>query len=1077
MRYITALNVTRMTSRYSKFNLFAYSWSNEDEDTRQNGLQNIIKIYGWNEKNESVYVRVEDFPIPLYVDLPMDVDWTEDSIQSLCTKLRTLNPRRGFAPTDLIYEKKHRSYYAYMKPSTKKDSKYKYERKKFPFILALFSSSKASEYFSSALRKDINVPGVGRIRLKCHASERSITPVLKFLGIKKLPSAGWMTGKGIRLTKIDKESTRKHEYAISHNDIKAISEKDALNMPIVMPRVMSFDNEANSTITSSMPKAHRPGDKTFQIGYTILEPAKNGKPKEYKKFLLSLGNPNDIEGVTVKRCKTEADLYLQLTTDIVQHDPEVILGYNILGWDINYMIDRCKLICKCMSEFDMMGCIEGRHAPEEPISWTSSAYGKQEFRFLNADGRLFIDMLPYVKRNYKLANYRLETVCDEFLKVNKDPLKPKDIFRLYRQFTPEALTTIGTYCVQDSYVCLLLYEKLMTWFDLTESASTNNVPMFDMFTKGQQIKMYSQVYAYCFHNNIVIESNAYQAKEDEHYTGAYVSEPIRGLYDSIIPFDFASLYPSIMRAYNIDYSTMVEDDSIPDEDCSVMEWEEHSYCSHDKAHEGKRPPKMKDGTEKKQCASYKYRWLKHSVAGKGIIPTLLENLLGARKNTRKLMAVNKKEVIIAGKAIEGETFTEDNRGDWEVRIKAYKTESEVPAMKILIEKCTENGSLKSPPYNLTDSERAVLSDRITSLESINQVLERRQLAYKVNANSMYGAMGAKKGYAPFLPAAMCVTYMGRTNILKVNKFVEDTYGATVVYNDTDSAYCYFPEFKDKSPEELWNFSEQVVKDIKHLFPPEVILEFEEKIYKKFLILSKKRYAAIAMNKEGKIESKLIKRGIILQRRDNCRILREIYQALIFKVFEHHKHLVELKNAEKHILVRDPVVRELLDMIVSAVDSVFRWSYVPNEEGVRTPYPIRDFVVTKAMTREPSEYKNPSRLPSHVHLAQKMQRRGMPVGAGSRIEYVVCKDVNKSYKKSETQKERITDIEYFLEFRQYLRLCHLTYLKTFINPIDDVCTVAIGVNDFVKDQWNTRIKFASVVDRIRALGEPNILFDE
>jgi DNA polymerase elongation subunit (family B) len=56
---------------------------------------------------------------------------------------------------------------------------------------------------------------------------------------------------------------------------------------------------------------------------------------------------------------------------------------------------------------------------------------------------------------------------------------------------------------------------------------------------------------------------------------------------------------------------------------------------------------------------------------------------------------------------------------------------------------------------------------------------------------MYGAMGVKKGYLPFLQGAMCVTAKGRESIHKASNYLENECGGTVIYNDTDSAYTYF----------------------------------------------------------------------------------------------------------------------------------------------------------------------------------------------------------------------------------------------------------------------------------------------
>ena len=57
--------------------------------------------------------------------------------------------------------------------------------------------------------------------------------------------------------------------------------------------------------------------------------------------------------------------------------------------------------------------------------------------------------------------------------------------------------------------------------------------------------------------------------------------PVPGVYDNIVPFDFASLYPTTIIAYNIDFSTLVTNNSIPDRFCHVCKWDDHEGCEHD----------------------------------------------------------------------------------------------------------------------------------------------------------------------------------------------------------------------------------------------------------------------------------------------------------------------------------------------------------------------------------------------------------------------------------------------------------------------------------------------------------------
>ena len=843
-------------------NFFPFQWNYKDEVV-ENKVKLIIRAFGRNDKNESVHIKIMDFAIPFWIELPdkhsvndklTRYEWTESRLMNLTSRLSNFyqnNPAYKYAlpkeykpvSIDLVHSQK--LYYA----NIYKNSKSEWEPKKFPFLLISFNSLRAVEQFTLGLKGDINSETftplsetekkdktIGRFKLKCHAYEKTISPILKLCAVAKLPTAGWIKFKGVTPKDEDKESCKKHEYIVSYKNMREMKQEEVIKMPIVYPKVLSFDNEAYSSEFGSMPKVGKNEDKVFMMGCTFVE-VKDGK-KEYEKVLLSIKECGKVENTEIRMFKNEADMYVGFKDLIVEKDPDVIIGYNIFGWDISYMAKRAEELLLCLDEMNQMGCIYGNHAPVVVTSWESSAYGKQDMTYFEAEGRLFIDLLPYIKRNYKLSNYRLETVCSEFLKTNKDPVKANDMFKYYRENDLNGLNLVAKYCIQDSYVTLLLYEKLLVWIDLVESANTNNVPIIYMYTKGQQIKMYSQVLKYAFHNNIVVESNAFKELKNDKYSGAYVSQPIAGLYKNILPFDFASLYPSIMMAYNVDYSKLVDDngekdkdESIPDEICNVFKWSEHQNCLPSCPYY--KPKLTKKGEISKAkvntlCGDYYFRFLRSDITGKGVIPTLLENLIAARKNTRKIIEANENEIE----------------------------------------------ELKHKQYSINE-EKEEAEGRIVFLEETNQALDKRQLSYKVSANSMYGAMGARKGYLPFLPGAMCVTSRGRESILKASSYLENECGGKVIYNDTDSAYTYFSCLDDKTPKEIWDYATNVSNKIVEakLFPKPMKLEFEEKIYTKFLILTKKRYVAQSCNENGEVSKKLTKRGIVLQRRDNCKFFK------------------------------------------------------------------------------------------------------------------------------------------------------------------------------------------------------------
>jgi DNA polymerase elongation subunit (family B) len=70
------------------------------------------------------------------------------------------------------------------------------------------------------------------------------------------------------------------------------------------------------------------------------------------------------------------------------------------------------------------------------------------------------------------------------------------------------------------------------------------------------------------------------------------------------------------------------------------------------------------------------------------------------------------------------------------------------------------------------------------VERMITVYDKRQLAFKVSCNSMYGGMGVKRGYLPFLPGAMCTTARGRQSIEKASRFLVENYGAKLIYGDS-----------------------------------------------------------------------------------------------------------------------------------------------------------------------------------------------------------------------------------------------------------------------------------------------------
>jgi len=754
-----------------KQRFFTYAW-HVDEDEEE---VTCIRIYGLGENNENICVRVDDFTPYVYLELPDRIRWDAGKAQLVGNKIDEILGQQR--PLKKVLMMKKKLYGAHLDE--------KGERKLFPYLFCSFSNRRDVRALSFKLRRTLQVVGLGAVKLKMHESDAN--EILQLTCCRKIPTAGWVEFHGKRQPEVEKLTLCDLEYKVKWKHLFPY-ESDR----IARPKIMGFDIEVNSTIPSAMPKSERPGDKVFQISCVLYRHGQ--KPEDYEKYLLTLGQPDpDIVGddVLIYMYDTEAALLEGYTEFIREENPNIIVGYNILGFDIPYMIDRAKMHM-CIFNFDKQGFHKYAHAKERTIKWSSSAYKNQEFQFLDAEGRVYVDLLPLVKRDFKLNNYKLNTIAEHVLKQKKDDLSPKGIFKCYRigmklnkdgeygRNAQKAMGVVGKYCIMDSVLVALLMDRLQTWAGLTEMASVTRVPIFTLYTQGQQIKVYSQVYFFCMFENMVVEKDAYQVKDDERYVGAHVFPPVPGAYENVIPYDFSSLYPTTIIAYNLDYHTLVPDDSdIPDEMCHVMSWTDHISCEHDpkmirkaeltayidserakikKLREKKNA--IKDKLRKKElmvditkmveelkpytqeradikkakfpmCAKRHYRFLK---GPKGVLPTILQNLLDARKHTRKVDMVKVREHI-----------------------------------KELEEDVKQSG---------TDHTK-----EINELNGLLEVLDKRQLAYKVSANSMYGITGARKGYLPCIPIAMCTTYKGRMNIEKAAHELTTTYKGKLIYGD------------------------------------------------------------------------------------------------------------------------------------------------------------------------------------------------------------------------------------------------------------------------------------------------------
>ena len=101
---------------------------------------------------------------------------------------------------------------------------------------------------------------------------------------------------------------------------------------------------------------------------------------------------------------------------ITKVDPDVIIGYNTANFDIPYVLNRAKALG--LNDFPFFGRLKRVKQEIKDAVFSSRAYGTRENKVVNIDGRMQLDLLQFIQREYKLRSYTLNSVSAHFW-VNK----------------------------------------------------------------------------------------------------------------------------------------------------------------------------------------------------------------------------------------------------------------------------------------------------------------------------------------------------------------------------------------------------------------------------------------------------------------------------------------------------------------------------------------------------------------------------------------------------------------------------------------------------------------------------------
>ncbi len=265
----------------------------------------------------------------------------------------------------------------------------------------------------------------------------------------------------------------------------------------------------------------------------------------YKKVFLISNEDKKIPNAI--HCSSEIDCLEKFREEIISQDPDIITGWNLIDFDLKYLqilFDKHKI------PFDL-----GRSNSPARIQLESSFFrtskadipGRQVLDALNLIRDPFLQQSPTM-RNAQFQSYTLEDVSQEILKKGK-LLKGKNRHEEISELYKNNQKKLVEYNLLDCVLPYEILEKTQLIELAIERSKLTGLPL-DKLTAS--IAAFDSLYIREAHKRKLVSPTTIFSNEEEKLKGGYVKLPSPGIYNNVLILDFKSLYPSILRTFNID---------------------------------------------------------------------------------------------------------------------------------------------------------------------------------------------------------------------------------------------------------------------------------------------------------------------------------------------------------------------------------------------------------------------------------------------------------------------------------------------------------------------------------------------
>jgi DNA polymerase, archaea type len=262
--------------------------------------------------------------------------------------------------------------------------------------------------------------------------------------------------------------------------------------------------------------------------------------KEFKKVITWKKFPNNLD--YLEYVSDEAVLLERTREIILNYNPDILTGYFSDGFDLPYIDVRAD---KHRVKMDL--------GMDHSNLFTGSSFKEGDAKIR---GILHLDMLKFIKYifggNLKTDSYSLNAVSEELLGNKKHDVNLDKLAHIW-DHQPEKLVDFCEYNLHDSHLTYQLCRNLLS--DMIEFTKIVGLPPFDVTRMRFSRLVENYIMKRGMEYGIVAPNKPgkYELEQrmEERIQGAFVKEPIPGVYKNIGVFDFRSLYPTIITAHNI----------------------------------------------------------------------------------------------------------------------------------------------------------------------------------------------------------------------------------------------------------------------------------------------------------------------------------------------------------------------------------------------------------------------------------------------------------------------------------------------------------------------------------------------